>query len=350
MAIKFNAPLTEINRLNRVATCLHKLQNLYDETVKQLAHYAETVGANTLKDGRAFAFPAGRNKASKILETFKNNCLTLLSNGIEREWNAANADNTAMLDRILANSGLPTPNIAKYKEPNNEALNALKRLPGVSEKLDNYIAALKVNVELLCDIILDSEEYVGAFIRNKNLLENPDRFYTILRQKHGVAFVNKAGVANPGQGIDRNQQKNIEKLFVFEMINAYRKADYLARQNMPFIVGQSITRAHQYTDCPRCNAMQGNYPPDFLHVVHHVGCNCYSVPIFLTKSEMKTFIEAAKNGKKYRGVSVNKIDDVPDSAKAWWTANKHRFNKNNYPLFIKNNSQYFGKKVSLIEI
>jgi hypothetical protein len=125
-----------------------------------------------------------------------------------------------------------------------------------------------------------------------------------------------------------------------ETNQAYREAEHLRLQGLPFVVGYEVRRSNRVFTCDICGPLAGNYPKDFKFVGWHQNCRCSVIPILATAGELSQLNDLILSGKSTDAfTSKNQIADVSDGFKNWVSENKDMLLRvKSVPYFLTDNS------------
>ena len=129
---------------------------------------------------------------------------------------------------------------------------------------------------------------------------------------------------------------------------AYRTADYLRWQQMPFVIGIEIKLSNNHT-CKGvigrivdiCDDLAGVYPKDFKFVGWHPHCRYYCVPKQASKEEFMEYQQRLLNGEDVSNYRFKgEVKDLPRNFKDWYTDNTDRIARaKSQPYFLRYNAK-----------
>jgi hypothetical protein len=116
----------------------------------------------------------------------------------------------------------------------------------LSQRVWKYVGQYKDQIELGLDVGLGEGRSAQQLSRDlRQNLQDPDRLFRRVRDKHGNLVLSKAAKAfHPGQGVYRSSYKNAMRLTRSEINMAYRESDWLRLQQLDFVVGFEVHRSN----------------------------------------------------------------------------------------------------------
>ena len=252
---------------------------------------------------------------------------------------------------MTASTGIPNAQISQWKQPNLDALEAFQARKingmGLSAAVWNITDQFKQELELALDIGLGEGKSAADLSRDvRRYLNEPERLFRRVRDKHGVLRLSKAAKAyHPGQGVYRSSYKNALRLTATENNIAYRTADHDRWQSIPFVIGIEIKCSNNHPVYDICDELAGIFPKDFKYTGWHPFCRCFAVPVLAKQDEFLEYQRKLLAGEdvsdfKFTGT----VKDVPDNFNAWLDRNRERVKTTtSVPYFIKDNGKYIPK-------
>jgi len=261
---------------------------------------------------------------------------------IENSWNLANNANDEVVNGYLKGTGVPSTGLLLQ---NTAALAAFTRRKtndfNLSDRVWRLNGQTKEQLEsLIGSGILEGRSAVKMAGDLKQYLKEPNRRYRRLRDKETGKLIlsNPAKNYHPGQGVYRSSYKNALRLSRNETNIAYRTADHLRIQQMPFVVGYKVHLSNAHPEYDICDELVGKYPKDFKFTGWHVNCLCFTTTIQLPKDK---FIEYMNTGKLDSSYNVKTL---PTNATKFIGANIDKIKKSK-PYFYSDNPKYLGGKL-----
>lgn len=272
------------------------LQSLYDGTVDQVL---AGLSISSLSDKELFSFkdyPKLSQQADKIIDGMSATLLTYINTQISSVWSLSNSKNDSLVDSLFARIK-KEPKIS-FKSHNEKELDVflnrkVKDLI-ISDRVWNLNGSFKSEIESAVSAAIEKGQSAKQLARDiKKYLNNPDARFRRIRDKYGNLKPSKNALSyNPGQGVYRSAHANALRLARNEINQAYREADYLRWQKMPFVIGYKIIISNRsYTVCDICRSLAGVYPKSFKFLGWHPQCMCTCVPIMCSDEEMDKIIE-----------------------------------------------------------
>ena len=351
MAKKFTIDLFDKRHLNNMLKRMRSVEAMFDEAVKEAARAGASSGFSDPERPFYFDdFPAVRRKIDELIEQLHKKVVYAIEDGDHEEWLLSCEKNNELVEAMTRSTSIPKAQITQWKQPNLEALAAFQARKtnglGLSDRVWNITEQFKQELELALDIGLGEGKSAAELSRDvRRYLNEPERLFRRVRDKHGVLRLSKAAKAyHPGQGVYRSSYKNALRLTATENNIAYRTSDYNRWQQLDFVVGIEIRCSNNHPDYDVCDELKGKYPKDFKFTGWHPFCRCHAVPILKTAEEMAADNERIMNGEPLDGNSANEVKDVPDNFKSWLDRNRERVKTTtSIPYFIKDNGKYIPK-------
>lgn len=345
---------SELNK--RLAKYVMLVQSIYDTLNLEAAKLVERLGvseSDVLEKTFNFSdYPETRNKVKDIQRQFANEIQAIIYRGTSEEWKISNE-----VQDLLANSVLKSYNAVIDKEKynilyqtNSDALKAFQNRKdkglNISTKLWKQSIVYKKELEDAISCALEKGYSAVSLSKriSKYLLDFPS-LQKDYKEKFGTA----------SKAIDC-EYRSI-RLAASEINMAYRTAENERWKQMNFVVGYEIKVSgnHNCKGVPQgqfrdiCDTLSGKYPKDFKWTGWHPLCRCYKIPILKTEDEFFEWDGKSTTSSK----SVNQVNDVPDSFKAWIEDNKHRIDesakRNTLPYFLKDNEHYYIKPIQSVK-
>lgn len=357
MAKKINPDNYFEDLFDRVEDYANKVRQIYVGAIEELTTIGITHNAN---NADVFSFDANQRmqaKASAILRKMNAQVYEVIQGGVKAEWGQANNRNDKLVTAIFGKNVLENNLFAKYFDHNEKAMDAFMnrakkaRGLGLSEKVWNYTAQLKAELETALDIGIGeggSASRISKVVRS--YLNEPEKLFKRVQitskdaagniTKTGKYKLSKAAQAyHPGQGTYRSSYKNAMRLTRTETNMAYHASDQERWQQFDFVVGYEVKLSNNHPVNDLCDDFAGKYPKEFKFVGWHPQCRCHRVAILATTDEFVAVQKAILNGDEPLGfTSKNLVKDLPSGYKDWIEANKARVaTAKSIPYFIKDN-------------
>lgn len=353
MPKKFSVKVYDKKHLQLLAARLRKVQRLIDGATDKATRIASSTRFNDTSGEFHFDdFPAAKKEIDALFRELGRSLSMNVQEATTDAWGVANSKNDAMVDSMIASTGVALPKRAtqRWYNRNERALNSfLKRSEqGMNLSTDVWnLAQYKRELELALEMGLPDGLSAAELSRDvRSYLKYPNKLFRRVRDEKGILRLSKAAEAfHPGQGVYRSSYKNALRLTATETNMAYRKADNLRWSQINFVIGQHIEPSrtnHPVVDI--CDELQGDYPKDFDFTGWHPFCKCFATPKLASKEEFLKYQQAYIDGEdvsdwKFSG----EVKDVPDNFKGWMQDNRERIsNAKSLPYFIKDNPKYNG--------
>lgn len=357
MAKKFTIDLFDKRHLNNMLKRMRSVEAMFDEAVKEAARAGVSSGFSDPERPFHFDdFPAVRRKIDELIEQLHKKVVYAIEEGDHEEWLLSCEKNNELVEAMTRSTSIPKAQITQWKQPNLEALAAFQARKtnglGLSDRVWNITEQFKQELELALDIGLGEGKSAADLTSDvRRYLNEPERLFRRVRDKHGVLRLSKAAKAyHPGQGVYRSSYKNALRLTATENNIAYRTSDYNRWQQLDFVVGIEIRCSNNHPDYDVCDELKGKYPKDFKFTGWHPFCRCHAVPILKTAEEMAADNERIMNGEPLDGESVNAVTDVPQEFKGWIKNNTSRIVRaNQLPYFMTDNIEYVSAIMQAVQ-
>ena len=351
-AQKFKFDLYDKRHLNNLLKRVKGVVELFDATVKEAARAGAASGFSD--PGRPFYladFPAVQRRVDEAIKQLHDNIVSTIEEGNRDEWLLSCEKNDKFIEAMTASTGIPNAQISQWKQPNLDALEAFQSRKingmGLSAAVWNITDQFKQELELALDIGLGEGKSAADLSRDvRRYLNEPERLFRRVRDKHGVLRLSKAAKAyHPGQGVYRSSYKNALRLTATENNIAYRTADHDRWQSIPFVIGIEIKCSNNHPVYDICDELAGIYPKDFKYTGWHPFCRCFAVPVLAKQEEFLEYQRKLLAGEdvsdfKFTGT----VKDVPENFNAWLDRNRERVKTTtSVPYFIKDNGKYIPK-------
>ena len=334
----------------------NRVRQLYAQAVTELLKLAASQGVSEDEMFEFDKLPKKlREEANKILRLLYTSVYNEVQHGIRAEWEYANLSNDIIIKRIFGDAVFKNEgnHFARWFGRNQQAMDAFlrrrtgKERLGLSERIWNYTEQLKDEMELALSVSMGQGESASAVSRKvRQYLQEPDRLFRHVKGKDGKMRWSKAAKAylkehDVGRGQYLSSYKNAMRLTRTETNMAYRASDYERWQQLDFVLGIHIQRAHREdNDKDICELLQGDYPKTFKFTGWHPQCRCIATPILATPDEMIAMRKAMKEGKDPRSVLApgRYITEPPAAFTQWIDDNRERIeNAASVPYFIRDN-------------
>lgn len=306
--------------------------------------------------------PKITKEINEVLKQYYNSLLYTIESGTAKEWDFANekmnAVQTLQLQRIASKvpKEVLVSELAKIsKSPHNyEALKSFQQRKigdfTISERVWKITEQMRDELEFAIDVSLADGKSANQLAREiKKYLNEPDRLYRRVRDKHGnLVLSQNAKNFHPGQGVYRSSHKNALRLAKEEINTAYRESEQLRIMQNNDVVGIEIKLSPSHKIYDICDELKGRYPKDFKWSKWHIGCMCHRITILKSDEE---FIKELQNGENLPPESSkNFVSDVPKNFTQWVEDNEDRFkNWKRKPNFLEENKKYWREDKKILD-
>lgn len=316
-----------------------RVQRLYDKAMRQAVKLG--VATNIRDFQKQFKFkdyPQLDKSMNELIANLQGGIVKSIDDAQFKAWEWANTKNDAFLSYVLGRRVADMP--LRYFARNTEARNAFQARKdaglNLSGRVWNNSRQFKEELEQALDVGLDGRPAAAVARDVKKYLNEPDKRFRRIRDKHGKLQLSKnAKSYKPGQGVYRSSFKNAERLARTEINMAYRTADQLRFQEFDFVVGFEVKRSGRGFLCPTCDALKGKYPKTFVFKGWHPNCRCYVISILSTDAEFESNLATGKSK------SENEVKKPHDGWYKYIADNKERIDKAvTKPYFIADNPKF----------
>lgn len=185
----------------------------------------------------------------------------------------------------------------------------------------------------------------------RQYLNEPHKLFRRVRDKEGHLRLSKVAKAyHPGRGVYRSSYRNAVRLAATENNMAYRTADHLRWQQIPWVVGIEIKLSNNH-NCRGvapgafydiCDELKGVYPKDFKFTGWHPPCRCFAVAKQADRKEFEEYQRRLLDGEDvsdYRFSGEVKV--LPQNFRDWHSGNVERITRGkSQPYFLRDNEKY----------
>lgn len=341
----FNVLPWEREHFNKQQSLINKIEKLYAKYQREYIKLGYSTRFNSTTKRFAFQnYPELKKAINELMLSMQKEVVASIESAEVDAWDFANEKNNVFLKHVLGNKLNTVPK--SYFERNLQALNAFQTRKSdglsLSERVWNQTKQFKQEMELALDVGLDGRSASRLAKDVKYLLNEPDKLFRRVKDKHGnLKLSSTAKAYHPGAGVYRSSYKNAERLARTEINMAYRTADHLRFMEMDFIVGFEVRLSNRGDSCPLCVSLAGKYPKEFKFVGWHPNCRCYVVAILSTEDE---FFNSLSDNNKTANISQNTIKEPHQGFKDWVLKNSERIsNAKTEPYFVRDNKSFFNK-------
>ena len=343
-----------------------KLTSIYNSIIRYAVKYGLSVNFDP-EEGEIFdfsKFPRLKKRVDELFRDMQSQITTLVQNAIAEEWQFSAEKYDFFLQEMLAKTGMSEKEIKQYIERNtkaiqerrNEALEAFQKRKqnglDLSDRVWNLTDQFKRELELSLDVGIregKSADEISRMIRG--YLNNPDKLFRRVRDKHGNLKLSKAAAAyHPGMGVYRSSYKNALRVARTEVNMAYRSADHENWKMDNKVIGIRISLSNNHTLNGKpfvdiCDYLAGTYPKDFKFTGWHPQCRCWAAPVTPSQKEIIQYLKKVKDGEDVTNYKFEgEVTEMPKAFKNWYAENASRVEKmKSKPYFIKDNEKVIDK-------
>ena len=303
---QFSVRVYDQKHLRNLSKRLRKVQALIDEAARKGAAIGARTGYKDIeKDFRFDDFPQARREIDALLRELSTALTMNVEEADSEAWGMANAKNDAMVDAMLASTGvdMARKTTQPWYNKNARALGAFQKRvkDGMNLSTDVWnLGQFKGELELALEMGLGRGKSAAELSRDvRSYLKYPDKLFRRVRDEKGVLRLSKAAKEfHPGRGVYRSSYKNALRVTATETNMAYRTADSKRWQQIPFVLGIKIQVSktnHPVTDI--CDELAGDYPKDFVFTGWHPFCKCFATSILPAPEKFLEYQQAILDGK-----------------------------------------------------
>ena len=348
---QFSVRVYDQKHLRNLSKRLRKVQALLDEAARKGAAIGARTGYKDIeKDFRFDDFPQARREIDTLLRELSAALTINVEEADSEAWGMANAKNDAMVDAMIASTGvdMAKKTTQPWYNKNARALGAFQKrvAGGMNLSTDVWnLGQFKGELELALEMGLGRGKSAAELSRDvRSFLKYPDKLFRRVKDEKGVLRLSKAAREfHPGQGVYRSSYKNALRVTATETNMAYRTADSKRWQQIPFVLGIKIQVSktnHPVTDI--CDELAGDYPKDFVFTGWHPFCKCFATSILPAPEKFLEYQQAILDGKDVSDWQwEGEVKDVPGEFNTWVDNNRERAKGwSNMPYFVRDNPQY----------
>lgn len=350
-----------------------KLTSIYRSIIRLAVKYGLSVNFDA-EDGEIFdfdKFPRLKKKIDELFNDMHEQISTLVQNAISTEWQFSADKYDFWLAEMLAKGDMTKEEIEAYIKRNNEAIKSRRdeALQAFRDRVENGMnlsdrvwkltEQFKSELELALDVGISEGKSADAISRDiRQYLNNPDKLFRRVRDKHGNLKLSKAAQAyHPGQGVYRSSYKNAMRVARTEVNMAYRSADHENWSAEKMVIGIKISLSNNHTLNGKpffdiCDELKGVYPKNFKFTGWHPMCRCWATPVTPTQAEVIDYTKKLMAGEDVSGYKFKgEVTELPKAFRFWYAKNySHVARIRHKPNFITDNHGLIeGKPTPTIE-
>ena len=328
----------------KLAQNIAKTQQEIEKAYQKAASKATAAGSTVNKNVQDFSYktsPVFEKKIDGIRKEFADQVYVSVQNAVQDSWKISKEKNEEILKDLVKKGKLPpnTMEIDPHREALRQFLNRQERGMNLSQRIWKGTEQMKTGLE----------QQLGAGIgrgqkSDAGSKKNPgisDQIKDYLLKPEGYAENEK-----PGRGVYRSAKKNALRVAATETNMAYRTADYIRWQEMPFITGIEIRLSNNHPKYDICDEVKGKYPKDFKFRGWHPRCRCAAIPLMASDKDFEAMEDQLLAGEEISVVPAKQIKEVPKGFTQWVANNKERVaGWQNTPYWMDDNPEYVAGKV-----
>lgn len=367
-------------RIARTEAYAEKVRRLFAYTVNQICEMNKRMP--DIANGIMYSFDGDskkvQNEVEMLLRQLHAVTTTAIKQGIELEWEQANAECDKLVQSCFGREVLKDPAFDAYTTHNERAMNAFisrsEHGLNLSDRVWKSVRQLRDEMEVAITVSVGegaSAQQISKRVRE--YLDDPDLMFRRFRYKAGVKEIkdengNVIGEEpiygrkwkkrikkddgsygwidydrdsyRTGAGVYKSSAKNAMRVARTETNIAYRRADNERWSQMDFVLGQRIQLSRQHPKEDICDKLQGDYPTEFVFEGWHPQCFCFVTPILMDADEMRKARQARLRGETYVP-KAKRITDYPQAFKDWVSDNKEKIvgshDVGQDPYFVRHN-------------
>ena len=283
--------------------------------------------------------PQVRKEFNNALKVHQSRVLNRISETTLDSWNVANKNNDKLVEAYTAGLAVDEATKALMMQRNLDAhkafLNRSAGGLGLSDRVWNLTKSTKAQMNLFIAEGLTKGRSAAQLATDiKKYLRQPNkRFRRIRDLKTGKLKLSQpAKDYKPGRGVYRSSYANALRLSRNEIGIAYRTADHVRRQQLPFVRGITVNLSNSHPVYDICDELVGDYPKNFVFTGWHPNCLCYTTTKLMSKQEFKKYLKTGQiDNRKYRRA-------IPTRATKHLNKNADKLNSlKSKPYFLKDN-------------
>ncbi|WP_090222167.1 hypothetical protein [Lutibacter maritimus] len=280
-----------------------------------------------------------KRKVDVLMNKFRGVYFNYISNSVQQSWELSNNHTDNLITNYTNGITIPDNYQRKFYQRNAAAVQSFINRGKEGFRLSDRVWSLTNQTREQLETFISSGLTVGRpasklALDLKQFLKEPERRFRRLRDPETGKLIlsNPAKNYHPGRGVYRSSYKNALRLSRNEINIAYRTADNLRRQNLPFVLGIEVHLSNAHPAYDICDELQGDYPKNFNFIGWHPNCLCYSKSKLLSKEDFVKYL-------KGKEISQSKyVKSIPINAARYLNNNSERIKGlTNKPHFVAEN-------------
>jgi len=308
-------------RLDNYETNADTLINGFNERVAVLVATAQA----SVTDKKPFTFASSDNKAqlNNIISEAKVQIYAQILADTKKEWGNSNKAQDNLIDTSIRRYVGDEQADSFYQDNEDELKRFQERSDDgttVYNRVDNHTKKYKSCLEAAISMAL----LTGATLGASYLLSRIKHYLSNFKELHD-GYTKQYGEKNNLQDC----KYYIKRLMRSEANMAYRRAELLRWNQMPFIIGYKICLSPGHKEADICDELKGNYPKNFIWTGWHPNDRCFCVPILQSAEGLK------------KGEEAIEITDMPEQFRAYIASNHDKIissaQKGKLAYFLRDN-------------
>ncbi|OLY92498.1 hypothetical protein SAMN05444008_102382 [Cnuella takakiae] len=335
----------EQEHLRSVRNTERRIRQAFESAILEVTPLASTI---TAADGTVFQladYPGLSNRISRIIQRLHASVYATTINGINLGWDLSSEKNDILVDRRLA--GRKPSEAAKQIlfDANDGARRAFVERTdnglNLSDRVWNTLDNFRTEMEAALGLGVSEGKSATAMASDlRKYLNEPDRLFRRVRDHQGRLQLSEAARNyKPGRGVYRSSYKNALRVARTEQNMAYRTADHVRWQQIPFVTGIEIRLSNNHPVYDICDELKGKYPKEFKWSGWHPQCLCHAVAVQMSDAEYDKYEDSILG--LGEAPEVKKIETPPAGLGEWLEKNRERVKGwGSEPYWMQDNPQY----------
>lgn len=361
-------------RITRTEAYANKVRMMFDATVARIIELNKRLP--DIPDDEMFSFDAQtekvRDEVERALRQLYAAANHAIEQGIQVEWNAANAAADKLVQSQFGKRALSSPEFAGWTQRNGAAMRQFiersERGMNLSQRVWKATRQLRDEMEVAITVAVGDGTSAQSMSRQIRMyLNDPDLMFRRFRYKDPdtgewrrkwkkrvidpntgkVTFIDydKDSYRDQwtGRGYYKSAAMNAMRVARTETNIAYRRADHERMNQLDFVIGQRVKLSRSHPEIDICDKLAGDYPKDFVFDGWHPQCFCHVESILLDDDLFDAAMDADNWREEIKRLSdQHQIKDYPDGFQSWVKDNADKITaareRGTEPYFIRNNA------------
>lgn len=307
-------------RIQRTEAYAEQVRKMFAKTVNEILALNKTMPK--LEEGVMFSFDGEsvkrQREVERLLRQLHSAATAAIKQGIELEWDKANAECDKLISSAFGNAVLSSTMFSAWTQRNESAMQAFinrsEKGLNLSDRVWQSVRQLRDEMEVAMTVGIGEGQSAASMSRKvRQYLNDPDLMFRRFRYKdesgewrlkwkkrikdektgkYKWIDYDKSSYQDDwtGRGYYKSAAQNAMRVTRTETNMAYRRADNERWAQMDFVLGQriSLSRSHPRKDI--CDKLQGDYPKEFVFEGWHPQCYSDDSEV-LTQEGWKLFAE-----------------------------------------------------------